>query len=425
MRADRRERAAEVDGVERIASERRYRSIRADGQGVVFNDFSRLGASGAKYNVVHSASCRWLARSNLAVAKLWFEDLATAIDWLVRERGAEGQAWKRCATCRARGASTLTSVPTGRPTFPSHVDTSSGLHPGYLIASDAAGSRVDAWSATRLPFEPVGTMLQFRAGLRVAVEQLSADSGRALQAIYTSPLGGRFDVENVLLYNVGTAAFERSVESGLIAERRMGPVPDPPSPLVSAAHHYGYAIAESDQPWQAWSIIRRLASFESVELTSLADAARPASVWLAIRRGTTSVLSATDADSAIGLELTVKLPASSRTNLATMTKPLLDGTIAAFHVHEDPGSLDVVSERLHPRLDARATEIRSLLGRNEAAILGSRRLLWPWREGVQWNPADDRCAAFRIRRVSRTATSPADRAVRISGSIFELARRSS
>ena len=89
--------------MERIANEQRFRSISLKRLGVVFNDFTRRGASGAQYNVVHAASCRWLARSNLSVAKFWFEDLATAIDWLVRDRGVEGQAWKRCATCQARG----------------------------------------------------------------------------------------------------------------------------------------------------------------------------------------------------------------------------------------------------------------------------------------------------------------------------------
>jgi hypothetical protein len=94
-------REAEVDEMERIANEQRFRSICADGLGVVFNDFSGHGASGAQYNVVHAATCRWLARSNLSVPKIWFEDLVTATSWLERERGLEGRAWKRCGIGKA------------------------------------------------------------------------------------------------------------------------------------------------------------------------------------------------------------------------------------------------------------------------------------------------------------------------------------
>jgi hypothetical protein len=31
--------------------------------------------------------------------------------------------------------------------------------------------------------------------------------------------------------------------------------------------------------------------------------------------------------------------------------------------------------------------------------LGPRRLVWPFRNGVQWNPADDKCVAGEILRI--------------------------
>jgi hypothetical protein len=204
----------------------------------------------------------------------------------------------------------------------------------------------------------------------------------------------------------------------------MGSAPTPPYPLDASAHHHAYLLADADEPWHGWSIGRWLASFASVKLTSLAESANAASVWLAIRRGTTSVMSAAEVDSAIGLELTVELPDAARTNLATLTKPLIDGTIAAFHTHDERASIDIVAERLEAQTGVPAAEVRRLLDRNEAAILGPRRLLWPWRDGVQWNPADDRCAAFRIRRVARAAGSRENHAIRVRGSIFELAPRS-
>lgn len=410
--------------MERIANEQSFRSICANGLGVVFNDFAGHGASGAQYNVVHAATCRWLARSNLSVPKIWFEDLVTATSWLERERGREGRAWKRCGTCQARASAPMPSTSAERP--PPHPEPggADGSKPGYLIALDEPGSRVDAWSTTRLPFEPKGAMLEFRAGLRSAVVRLSADSSHALHALYTSPLGGRFDVENVLIYNVGTSAFGRSAGFELVVERLLGPVPPPARPLEGSAHHYAYTIMERDMPWRAWSTVRRLASFESQEVRSPTEVARPASVWLATRRGDTSVHAAANDSSAIGLELTVELPQGARVNLAALAKPLIDGTVAGFHEHDDSASLDLVASRVGAQISVPAEEVRALLNRNAAGILGSRRLLWPWREGIQWNPADDRCWAVRIGRESRVATDR-DGGVRIRGSLVELAPRQS
>ena len=272
--------------MERIANEQRFRSICADGLGVVFNDFTGHGASGAQYNVVHAATCRWLARSNLSVPKIWFEDLVTATSWLERERGLEGRAWKRCATCQARGSAPMPSKSTGRPAPLLEPDSADGSDPGYVIDVDRPGSRVDAWSSTRLPFEPTGAMLEFRAGLRSAVAVLSADSSHALHAVYTSPLGGQFDVENVLIYNVGTSAFGRSAGFELVVERRLGPVPPPPRPL---------GAWRTTTPTRSWSATRRGRPGRlsdgwrrsSPKVRSQTDIARPASVWLATRRGDT------------------------------------------------------------------------------------------------------------------------------------------
>ena len=116
------------------------------------------------------------------------------------------------------------------------------------------------------------------------------------------------------------------------------------------------------------------------------------------------------------------MPADLRVNLAAITKPLVDGVIAAFHAHDDPASLDLVASRVAAELGASVDEIRALLLEDRTAILGARRLLWPWRDGVQWNPADDRCLAFRIRRVAKATTTHSD-GLRLKGSLVEIEPR--
>jgi hypothetical protein len=127
--------------------------------------------------------------------------------------------------------------------------------------------------------------------------------------------------------------------------------------------------------------------------------------------------------STFGLDLVLEMPADLRVNLAAIAKPLIDGVIAAFHSHSDPGSVALVASRLGAQLGASVDEIQARLLDDRTAILGARRLLWPWRDGVQWNPADDRCHAFRIRRVTAAASTARSHGLRLQGALVEVASR--
>ena len=53
-----------------------------------------------------------------------------------------------------------------------------------------------------------------------------------------------------------------------------------------------------------------------------------------------------------------------------------------------------------------ADRVATLLTRSEGSVLGKRRLIVPWGNGVQWQPGDDACVACSLaveRRSSRTA----------------------
>jgi hypothetical protein len=87
--------------MKQICTQSELDQLHRAGQGIVYNDFSGMGASGREYNVLHAAGCRWLERSNVNVRKFWFADLPEARSWLNTNRGPEGVAWKRCGTCNA------------------------------------------------------------------------------------------------------------------------------------------------------------------------------------------------------------------------------------------------------------------------------------------------------------------------------------
>lgn len=82
-----------------IGDEGGYRELRSMSQGYIYNDFSGLSPSGKQYNVLHKANCGYLARSNTTVAKLHFDSLDDAINWLRKNRGREGHGWRFCDRC--------------------------------------------------------------------------------------------------------------------------------------------------------------------------------------------------------------------------------------------------------------------------------------------------------------------------------------
>ena len=290
----------------------------------------------------------------------------------------------------------------------------------YVVAAHRNDLLVEAWSSARLPFEPTGVMREFRGELRSAAAQLLAAPGEGLYALYTSPIDGHFDIENVLLYNVGTAAFRRSARYELVVERSHGPVVDPPVETAQARHNYRFEVMPIDTPWRCWSAVRPLASFGPVDLGPPAHAQDRSWVWYAVRRSGTEVPQPMSPPSAFGLELVLEVPAGVSVNLASIAKPLIDGVVAAFHSHDHSTSADVVAHRVAVQLGIPIEEVRLLLGHNRTAILGPRRLLWARLDTVQWNPADDLCAAFRIRRVTRAA-APGDLATwRLRGSLVEI-----
>ena len=88
--------------MKRIESQAELEHLHSVGEGLIYNDFSRKGPSGKKYNILHAAYCRWMLRSNVNVPKYFFSDIDEAIEWLRKNRGEEGKNWKCCGTCQAK-----------------------------------------------------------------------------------------------------------------------------------------------------------------------------------------------------------------------------------------------------------------------------------------------------------------------------------
>ncbi len=180
---------------------------------------------------------------------------------------------------------------------------------------ECTSERVMFWSAQRLPFEPKGEMRVLREELRSAVGGLTVGSGGVLTATLISQDPGFFDVENVLLYNVGTGSFGALATRGVRFVRIRSSVPAAPDGMQYAYHHIYSTVAEDlaspGDVWREWEF----------PLGNLNSTSKPHDVWWAA----TSTQGHVGAARVAPFGLHITLPGSVRGNLAALVKPLLDG----------------------------------------------------------------------------------------------------
>jgi hypothetical protein len=249
--------------------------------------------------------------------------------------------------------------------------------------------RVEAWSTQRLPSEPKGWQRELRDGIRKAL--LSLDNSDALYARYSSQARDRADAENVLFCNVGTSSFSRLSRRRIVFERSFE------TPGMVWPHHSLYT--NDGLAPRLWRRGEEHAAFQA-ELAP--QGARPPQlaasfVWAALKRAqamaTTGSISGT-----YGLSVTLYAPSGAHLVLAAALKGVFDGVISAYQCH-DGTRIDEVSRRLAAILFADKDNVSRLLMDSREAVLGSTRLIWPFRSaGVQWRPADDLCVAGELSR---------------------------
>lgn len=275
---------------------------------------------------------------------------------------------------------------------------------------EASPDVVQAWASRRLPFEPTGPIIEYRAALRAGLAQLEPSAGSFLDACYTGPADRSCDVENVLVYNIGQAAFSHLRLTGLSLVRSFGPTPPVPDQAgPSWPHHHRYQLHA-----QAWSDHRSgqiVAEWRDVPLRfPLALEA----IWYALRTSPSLQVRHGHNGDWLGMDIVVGWPAGSQRALLGIIKVLIDGLMCALHAHNG-AKLEILTERLGSRLGVEPADIATLLLSDRLAVLGTRRLLWPYREFVQWNPADDAIVDLRI------TTAPAS-TLDTSGTVRSLVR---
>jgi hypothetical protein len=241
----------------------------------------------------------------------------------------------------------------------------------------STASTVHGWSRARLPFQPSGTAREYRDKLQVALSQLEVPTGSSLLATSSGPGRHEADIDNVLLYNVGTGSLSPLLGGGVHLSKvelpgtvhrldyGVGPLPAPPC---------GDVVATVSTPVGAWQTA--------------------GDWWGGLRPRLETVRDQPPLLGPFAVDVTLFGPWTGASTLAAI-KPMLDGLCSSLHAQDRTAT--AAQERVRALLGDGAWE-RLIDG--TPALLGTRQVVRPrGNNGISWNPADERCTSITVRRV--------------------------
>jgi hypothetical protein len=267
---------------------------------------------------------------------------------------------------------------------------------------------VTGYSNFRLPFEPKNISLSYREQLKRNIRTLQLDNNEILRARYTTNVVGFFDIENILFYNVGASSFKNICRNGIIMEfeNKMNlTYPD-------LNHKVEYQIINKRQKLFA-KFEKRISNFD-FQIPALNTENSVCDYWYAMHSGSI-VLNQLNQDSINDFGVYIELETNQmKFNIVAIMKSLVDGVISAYHSESNID--DAAVERISKKLKIDKMRIIEYLKTDEYSILSKRNLVSAYRNGVKWNPADDKCKELTIYpRINNTIKN-----VRIKGFLYEL-----
>lgn len=253
---------------------------------------------------------------------------------------------------------------------------------------DITERSVKLWASEYIPFEPTGWKKELKEELRSALNALKPEPDDGLYASYQARQAHFCDIENVLLYNVGSGVFRHLATSTLCIEGRLGyPYP---AAREGFPHFYHYEL--SPRPaFRYWTPRETVVEWMGGEVSRVEQT--PAFFWNYMKRAKPKIASSLPVGE-FGIPVRIRTPRQS-IHIANMIKPMLDGIICAFHQHDRE-----IDEQVHVVLSNQLAitehEIKRMLTEEQWNVLGARNLIQAYRNGVKWNPADERCLAIKI-----------------------------
>ena len=369
---------------------------------------------------VHRADCWTISSQNPRggawtgpYVKVCAEDLAGLEQWADVQLGKPIQ---RCGTCHPAGhvARPMSTKSTQRAVAGV---VSEGR---YEVHGPVAGRAVvEAWADDSIRFErrPVWQEL-LRTEIRTRCARLESSAGQVLHATFFGAKYRNADVENVALYNIDS--FKAAGRNGIRFEHGAAVPPAPDGGEYPFC--YRYALAPRSGSFADWQQVRTLASFDWTDLGGFAGEKVAGQVWLALARRQVEVVKPVPArasDASFAVRVQIRAPRGRQPVWGNLVKGIFDGVICAFQAHTDMAVLPEVVARLAAALPADPVEIREhLLDQRRAVLDVVPRLVYPYRNGVKWDPEDHLCVAGEL-----LPAEPVDSRWTISGEIVELSSR--
>jgi hypothetical protein len=283
---------------------------------------------------------------------------------------------------------------------------------------DAHARKVRAWASFRPPFEPRRDTApwHFRAQLREAVSKLVLETDDEIaRCAYASSVTGLVDAENVLLYNLGSGYLAPAARSGVRFVRTFAEPPTSPVPLApyGSTHYLEYGFTDSGSK-ESIKHGASLASWRDVPWPETSVVPKVSALWFALRTSNPSVHSRLDDPTALfGIQIEIAADGALLSPVHVL-KPLLDAVVSAFHFGvnaSDPIVTTYVARQIGL---ADPKQVETLLGDERFNVLGSRMVVGSYRNGVKWNPADERCVLAQVALTRRRGRAT------FSGHIFAV-----
>lgn len=268
-------------------------------------------------------------------------------------------------------------------------------------------NKVEAHSNFRIPFEPKGIQLAMRNELRKKINCLTANDNKILKATFCSSDDDFYDVENVLIYNIGFSSFRNSTTNGFII-RKDHKATNNPNNLINT---YSYELIdktnlEVDNPL-------KLISF-TYTLNNLNTQTKVYEHFLAFKNSKFKTYSNTlGVNQNLGIH--IKIESNKKiANPINLVKPLIDGIVSGLHY--DMNLSEDTKIRLVELFNIPLAKINDLFSDSSLTILGTRKVVSAYRNGVKWNPEDERCVDIRVEPVTNMHINN----IKISGYIFAI-----
>jgi hypothetical protein len=323
-----------------------------------------------------------------------------------------GQPIQRCGTCHPAGKPG-SAVSTKQP----HSPVTGPLPEGRskVHGPSAGGAVVEAWSDDYIRFERLPDwQKRLRAEIKAHCGRLKPSAAQVLHATYFGAKHPNADIENVLLYYIDS--FRAPGRNGIRFEHGADIPPAPDG--AEYPFCYRYALTPRSGSFIHWRPGRTLASFDWTDLGAFAGEKKLAQVWLALSRGEVEVFEPAVPEAPFAVRVRVRPPRGLQPVWGGLVKGIFDGVICALQAHTDPTVLPEVVARLATVLPADPAEIEGRLLDQRRAVLGVvQRLVYPYRNGVKWDPADHLCVAGEL-----LVAEPVGERWSIKGELVELSR---